>query len=234
MPENTPNIEPPMGIMMPPHGYRDGAYKVIAPMVAISGSRLLPLIHQGLDARNHLPEPFDLPDHVGNMAVTFVLASRMMNGFWGQEIELVSPREQEARRKRIAVAVGLTSVAANVVDEVIGYGSASTPDVIDFAYGLVGGWLAYKFKAPDYVTPEEIEAITSNKEPSSLKTAVEGLLAALRSRKEAAEPVPTVKQSAKVQPAPPTASAPRTNASKNKSPGKQKAQKAARRKNRRK
>ncbi len=148
--------EEDLGIVVPMPTWRMRDMPWIGAMLVASGTRIASVVSE-LEFRNILPEPLDLPDHVGNTAVTFAFLSYFANGFWGKELEAVSPENFERRRKGYALAMGSLTVAANVFAETIGYGKASTPDILDFAYGCLGGWLTYKAKKPDYLDPEVVQ-----------------------------------------------------------------------------
>jgi hypothetical protein len=144
------------GLILPVPHFKQSDTKWLVPFGVVSLSRIFAQIHPSLDTRNILPEPVDLPNHVGNAAVTFVLLERVANGYWGKEPEVATPQQFEASRKRFAVAIGVLTVISNVVAEKVGYGPTSTPDLLDFVYGCIGGALAYKAKRPDYLSPSDV------------------------------------------------------------------------------
>lgn len=94
--------------------------------------------------RDRLAEPFDLFDHAGNFAVSacFGLVAARIAGGVMTRFE-ASPRAM----KRVAIATGtLVVAAANALTEtkwgVRFTGILTTPDPIDFAYGVGAGVLA--------------------------------------------------------------------------------------------
>lgn len=159
------------GVTLPQRPWSLSTTPIITGMALASVSRIGGMINDSWDVRNHLPEPFDIPDHVGNAAVTFLLMDKVITGIHGKEPQALTEDERHRILRRTAVAVGTLSIAANVVGEVIGYGPGSTPDAVDFAYGLMGGVLAYYAKKPGYVPSETVNAIARTTPPndSSMK-----------------------------------------------------------------
>lgn len=107
--------------------------------------------------RDVLPEPIDAPDHIGNFGPTMAIALHFSDGFWKKsKAQAMTPAEHHRRRRIYAGVVGVMTVAANVVAEKFGYGPISTPDEIDFVYGCLGGFAAYRLMRPDYIKPEDV------------------------------------------------------------------------------
>ncbi|HEX5797878.1 MAG TPA: hypothetical protein VFX79_00850, partial [Candidatus Saccharimonadales bacterium] len=110
-----------------------------------------------LNTRDLLPEPLDIGDHIGNTALTFALTMHFANAYWGRSKQyLETDKEFEKKRKFFTVAVGAGTLVANTLGELVGYGSISTPDAVDFAYGLAGGLFAYKATMPHRVDAETV------------------------------------------------------------------------------
>lgn len=55
--------------------------------------------------------------------------------------------------------IGAVTILANAAGELMGYGGISTPDPIDFAYGLAGGYIYYKATKPTFIPEEEVDEI---------------------------------------------------------------------------
>lgn len=112
------------------------------------------------DLRGHLPDPIDLPNHIGNTALTIGLLAPLMYGFDdGLRIKPATPEQLQTRNRRAAYTIGALAVTANIVGETVGYGSISTPDFYDFVYGLAGGALLYRWTKPAYIPPERVKAL---------------------------------------------------------------------------
>ena len=111
--------------------------------------------------RGHLPDPIDIPNHIGNSAVTVALLASFMQGFDGRRPKPATPEQIQARNRRAAYTIGAIAVTANVLGETVGYGSISTPDFYDFLYGLAGGALVYRWTKPAYIPPETVKTLKS-------------------------------------------------------------------------
>jgi hypothetical protein len=160
--------------MIPSPGMTERYVPAIATMGILAASRVGALIDSSLDVRGHLPNVIDAPNHIGNTAMTFVFMERMATAYWGKAPEALTPEAYNKRRRFVAATVGALTIAANVFAEKIGYGPGSTPDILDFAYGCLGGWLAYKVAKPTYVAPERVaEILATEPEDSRLRKNLE-------------------------------------------------------------
>src|SRR5688572_5346568 len=73
-------------------------------LLGLSIARAPQTLGADINVRDHVPEPFDVLDHVGNSAVTFALLTHFSHGFWSKEKEakLQTPDEYESKRKAFA------------------------------------------------------------------------------------------------------------------------------------
>lgn len=182
-----PKPESNQGVIMPLGG---GMRKIdalwMAPLAVTSAVRAGTLLHESVpDIRDKLPEPFDVPDHIGNTAVTIFLISVALNEVWGKSPRLATPEKFKQVKNVAAVAAGTIAVGANVVAENVGYGPKSTSDPIDFAYGVLGGYLAYRLTKPGYLTPAEVKEARKDK-GNEMKAMLDDLFAAQRASRRAA------------------------------------------------
>ncbi len=154
-----------LGIMAPNPSWKASDMKYILPTMALSALRVPEAFGFGPSTRDRLPEPFDAVDHVGNTALTFVLMDRVAKGIMGDSLQAMTEGEFKKRRRVLAGTVGALTVLANVFAEKVGYGPSSTPDYLDFVYGLAGGALAYKVRRGNYISPEDVDILRHENEP---------------------------------------------------------------------
>lgn len=135
--------------------------------------------------RDRLPEPLDLPDHIGNTGMTFAILYPFLasfNGTFDKKNGMTAQTKNEYKHRRaITIATaGTLSVAANVFAETVGYGSISTPDITDFFYGLLGGVLAYQATKRSYISPEDLSATmqTENPDLEYIRNRIRGIILA--------------------------------------------------------
>lgn len=166
---NTPQSSsvPPaesLGIIVPVNGMRGRYVPGVVAMASVSAARLVEYFSD-YKVRDWLPEPLDVPDHVGNSSLTFTMTSILVAGFYGRRMEAVTDEDAIRRRGVVIAAAGVLAVGANAFGELIGYGSASTPDALDFAYGILGGALGYAATRPRHLdanTTNEVYESTEN------------------------------------------------------------------------
>lgn len=130
---------------------------ITASIAAVCAARII-----SPNIKNVLPEPVDVPDHIGNLGPTFGYASVFAQGFWknkGREMYAEPERQSNRDKKAFAAILGVVVVGVNVAAEKIGFGSISTPDYLDFAYGCAGGYLAYRFSVPKTISAEDVSEI---------------------------------------------------------------------------
>lgn len=156
------DYEEVMGVTIPGNPFSRKNMPIVAGVTAVSLTRLGPVIDPSLDPRGHLPEPVDFPNHVGNMAVTFVMTAHFASAFNGKQMTADTPESFKKKSRMLAGAIGTITVGANLFGELVGYGSISTPDPYDFAYGLAGGMLAYKLSKSTYIEPDIASEIRKN------------------------------------------------------------------------
>lgn len=146
-------------------GEQTGAYSprtlaIMGAIVLVAASRVPEALGVvDFSVRDHLPEPVDIPDHIGNMAPTAAIIWHFSHGYWNKKNQLETDENFEKRRKILALAAGVITVAANVFAETIGYGPASTPDTLDFAYGIAGGAIAYSVSKPKHFNSDVVHFI---------------------------------------------------------------------------
>lgn len=137
-----------------------------------------------VETRGQIPEPFDIVNHSGNLTVTYAVATAASKMFWSnKKPRLEAPEDFSKRRRILAGGVAAGAIALNSYAELVGYGSASTPDTIDFAYGMLGAYVGYKVVRPKYITPETIayvDSIASEEAESKGVVKVKSLLTRLR------------------------------------------------------
>jgi hypothetical protein len=171
----APEAQSNFGVMLPRPSWAYSDLKYILPLAALTATRIPEAF--GIDFRDKVPEPFDVIDHVGNTALTFVIVDTMASGYMGKNPEAMTPKEYERKRRFLAAGVGLTTVALNVLAEKVGYGPTSTPDYLDFIYGCLGGVLAYKIRKPNYISPAEVDVIRETEGPNeSLRKFVDKII----------------------------------------------------------
>lgn len=113
-----------------------------------------------LSIRDYIPEPFDVPDHIGNIAGMCLFAFPFIRGWQKASHETATTREwYEKDVRKTAKMIGAVAILANLGGELIGYGGLSTPDPIDFAYGLAGGYIYYKASKPKFLPEKDIDEI---------------------------------------------------------------------------
>lgn len=144
-------------------------------VLALSLARSSPLMG-GPETRDVLPEPVDIINHIGNLSISFVLANHLSHSYWGKRQSLATPESYKRQRKIIAATIGGVAIAANAYAEKYGYGPISTPDPLDFVYGCIGGYLAYKVGLPRYAQPEVLDFIEQDyPEDSPLRQRINNL-----------------------------------------------------------
>lgn len=151
MNSNEIENENQFGVAFPQHTWGNHTMPIILGLAAISATRLSGMINESLSTRDLLPEPFDIPDHAGNLGLTFIIADQIAKKAHGTEPIACTEEELARTQKKLAIVLGVVSVAANIFAEKVGYGSTSTPDPIDFAYGLMGGVLAFYARKPNFL-----------------------------------------------------------------------------------
>lgn len=157
-----PEASPEFGIeLVPDIGQRHDVWsKLLVGAGVIALARAGGAINPDLSIRDYLPEPFDVPDHIGNLGGLSLVLLPFMRGYMRGGHERATTREIFDREtKRTAIMMGGLVVAANVVGEVVGYGPTSTPDPLDFVYGLAGGYLLYRNLKPEFMPESEVDTI---------------------------------------------------------------------------
>lgn len=160
------NSQPPttteFGIEIAPDIFdrRDKWNYMLMGALAIGVARFPEALNPDLSIRNFLPEPIDVPDHIGNVAAmgTFVFAA--FRGWLRASDGHAKTREwfnKDLRRTQIFI--GSVTLAANAFGELVGYGSYSTPDPLDAAYGLAGGYIFYRACKPEFLPETEIDRV---------------------------------------------------------------------------
>lgn len=127
-------------------------------VVGVGMIRFAELADPALTLRDKLPEPIDFMDHIGNPAAltSLGLGTAHVYSIYRDE-KVVTEQDQKKHNRRFAVMVGLGTVAANTYGEIVGYGYPSTPDPIDFAYGLLAGIAIYKVGKTDFKSEEVVD-----------------------------------------------------------------------------
>lgn len=127
--------------------------------------------------RDTIPEPFDFPDHIGNSLWSFASGVAIANVVYAHNTVKMKKEDEGTLRKKIAVAVGGSTVAVNALAETVGYRfltGTTTADAIDVGYGVLGGGLAYLAMRPRNDKKEEMKKIvdsTGNVTDSSVAVA---------------------------------------------------------------
>lgn len=196
-----------LGLINPVLTFRKSDYPWIIAMGVVSATRALGGAYEQLDTKNILPEPFDVPDHIGNTAVSFILLTRFANMYWGKDLQPATLEKYEHKRKMFAGYMGGLAVAANLFAETVGYGQISTPDPIDFVYGCAATFLAYKAKKPSFVPPTFIERIrqSEDEKDEKLKSYLDKLLPSQAEKRPIEQksikqtPVPDIKRPGNAQ-----------------------------------
>ena len=156
----NPEVNPDdLGITSTVTLFRDSYGPAVWAVTLAAVSRVPAFVNPDTDfnTRDLLPEPIDIGDHVGNTALTLALTAHFANAYWGRGKQYLETDEEFERKKKVfTAAVGVGTVLANTLGELVGYGSVSTPDAVDFAYGLAGGLLAYKATMPQRVDAETV------------------------------------------------------------------------------
>jgi len=145
-------------------GEQTGAYsrKAIASfsvMALVCASRVPEAFGVDFSVRDHLPEPIDIPDHIGNMGMTANIIGLLSHLYWNKKNQLETDENFDKRRKKLALTAGVITVAANVFAEKIGYGPTSTPDTLDFVYGIAGGAIAYSVSKPKHFNSDFVHFV---------------------------------------------------------------------------
>lgn len=152
-----------IGVMTPGIAHETRSKVELGIFVAASLSRgISHVIPETTELRGMLPDPVDVPNHIANAAVTAGLIFMWSRGYYGEEQQPMPKEEYNRVTKRMAYAAGTIAVAANTFGELIGYGGISTPDAYDFAYGLAGGYLGYRWSKPHFTSAEKVQYIKSN------------------------------------------------------------------------
>lgn len=162
--ESSPAESEELGIYIPvaKHSWNRLATPIITVTALVAAARFPSYLGYGPSIRDRLPEPIDMPDHVGNMALTFTILDTAAKTYFGRERNALTEEEYKRKTRKAAIGIGALAVAANVFAEKVGYGSVSTPDNLDFVYGLFGGALAYYANKPRFVSPETTQYILEN------------------------------------------------------------------------
>lgn len=164
--------QPELGVIETP-----SPLKLIAaasgPVAMMAYARSESLLSDTAGFRNVLPEPFDVANHVANMGWTAAVvgltlssmahamagySDRLKTGI-GRSIELSTEADYAKRKRFLAATAGALALAANFIGESNAiFGDLATSDPVDFAYGLLGGLIAYAATRPKFVSPEETRA----------------------------------------------------------------------------
>lgn len=152
------------GILLPEKSFKNSLLPIIIGATAISLARIPGAFNESLSIRNRVPEPFDVPDHIGNFILTFGFIAHFVHSASVDKPTAIELETYKKKRKLVAIVAGTISIAANIYAEKIGYGSFSTQDPLDFAYGLMGGALAYYSAQEKYISGEEVDEMMNEKE----------------------------------------------------------------------
>lgn len=156
------NVET-VGIETQPNPFKTLSGKVLVGLGLLSIARVPAAFNEDLSIRDYLPEPFDVPDHIGNVVGTVAVTALFMHGFRrgerkNEDYPATTDLAHKRTRRALAGITAVIAVAANTLAETVGYGSGSTSDPIDFAYGVAAGYLAYKSEATNFVPEGTIRA----------------------------------------------------------------------------
>lgn len=109
------------------------------------------LLRSNPGSRDHLPEPFDLPDHIGNIDISSLLGytSGLAAGQIYSSFEQKCEPKEAIRKTRTVMAlagfcVGLVANAATETKLGLSFvpGTSGTPDGIDLLYGVAASTIA--------------------------------------------------------------------------------------------
>lgn len=123
----------------------------------VNSGMILETLSDSYLKRDKLPEPFDLPDHIGNFregSIVTAAACGIIGIFTCLNSRLEGTAEQFKKRARLtAAAAFVTSAVVQVVGEKYGLsnvvGGGNAPDMLDAAYGTawsgVTAGVAYRY-----------------------------------------------------------------------------------------